>query len=101
MNGRTLRIRAKAQTDLRRIVTYIARDSPQNAEKVGRELVAEIRGPLDMPGKGHTRDELNDDRFRFWSVYSYLLVYRFDDKRVDVLRVIHGAQDLQRVFREN
>ena len=36
---------------------------------------------------------------RFWSVYSYLIVYKPDSKPLKVIRVLHGARDVGAVLR--
>ena len=58
-----------------------------------------IRDLPDMPGKGHARADVKDPRYRFWCVYSYLIAYRFDDKSLTVVRVVHGRRNLRRLFR--
>ena len=52
-----------------------------------------------MPGLGHERADLPNRRYRVWSVYSYLVIYRFGPKTLTVLRIVHGARDLRRLFR--
>jgi antitoxin ParD1/3/4/toxin ParE1/3/4 len=46
------------------------------------------------PGIGHLRNDLTDEPVRFWCIYSYLIVYRPETKPIEVIRVIHGAQDV-------
>jgi len=65
-------------------------------------VIAEIHSAISMiaqlPGMGHTRSDVRVDSFRFWSVYSYLIAYQYDDEEVIVFKVIHGARDLREVF---
>ena len=44
------------------------------------------------------REELADRRHRFFLVYSYLIVYRFETKPLQVLRVLHAARDVQGIL---
>ena len=51
------------------------------------------------PGIGHMREELADRRHRFFLVYSYLIVYRYETKPLQVIRVLHAARDVQSILR--
>lgn len=50
------------------------------------------------PGIGHRRDELADKRHRFFLVYSYLIVYRHENKPLQIVRVLHAARDVQSIL---
>jgi hypothetical protein len=39
-----------------------------------------------------------DDRHRFWSAWSYLIVYRWQVRPIQIVAVIHGARDLDAYF---
>ncbi len=52
-----------------------------------------------MPGKGHTRADVRDVRYRFWSVYSYIIAYRFDEETVTIVRIVHGRRNVRKIFR--
>jgi len=81
--------------DLDEIWEYIARDSFVAANRVEDDLHKEIRELLPFPGKGHTREDVQDRTLRFWKVYSYLVAYRYDDETLTVIRVIHGARNIR------
>lgn len=88
---------ARARRDFDEIWSYVARDSIDAAEKVV-DRVERAVGQLGlMPGMGHDRPELRGRRYRVWPVYSYLIVY--GPKTVPIVRVIHGARDLRRLFK--
>jgi plasmid stabilization system protein ParE len=53
-----------------------------------------------MPEMGHLRRDLTSESFRFWSVYSYLVIYRAEARPVQILRVIHGARDVRSILEE-
>jgi antitoxin ParD1/3/4/toxin ParE1/3/4 len=50
------------------------------------------------PGMGHFREDLADTRHRFFLVYSYLIVYRFQTKPIQVIRVLHASRDIQEIL---
>jgi antitoxin ParD1/3/4/toxin ParE1/3/4 len=51
-----------------------------------------------MPGLGHYREDLLDQRHRFWRVWSYLIVYRWQVTPIQVIAVVHRARDLDGFF---
>ncbi|MFI5378693.1 MAG: type II toxin-antitoxin system RelE/ParE family toxin [Tepidisphaerales bacterium] len=80
--------------DVREIVNYIKADSPRNARKVALKLREQFRRIARTPGIGHVREELHDDRLRVSSVYRYLIIYDVTQRPLPILRVIHGARNL-------
>lgn len=89
----------QARRDLDEIWTYIAQDSIDAAEKVVDRVERAVRQLALMPGMGHERPELRGRRYRVWPVSSYLIIYRYGPKTVTVVRVVHGARDLRRLYR--
>jgi plasmid stabilization system protein ParE len=85
--------------DLLEIWHYIAKDSVATANRVGEELDEAIRGLLHMPGKGHTRSDVKKPEYRFWSVHSYVIGYRYDQATLTVIRVVHGRRNFRRLFK--
>jgi len=51
-----------------------------------------------MPGIGHSRTDVEDPRYRFWRIHSYIIAYRIDTKPITIARVLHGARDFRRIF---
>lgn len=90
-----------ARQDLREIRDYIARDSVAAARKVLARLTQALRSISEMPGQGHTRKDLTDLPVRFWPVGSYLIVYDPERRPVEVLRVLHGARDVERILQDD
>jgi antitoxin ParD1/3/4/toxin ParE1/3/4 len=43
---------------------------------------------------GHTRADLTVRRLKFWSLYSYLVVYDPASTPLTVIAVLHGARDV-------
>jgi antitoxin ParD1/3/4/toxin ParE1/3/4 len=50
----------------------------------------------EMPRLGHRREDLTPERFRFWPVYEYLVVYDPDTSPLGIVRVLHGHRDVGR-----
>jgi antitoxin ParD1/3/4/toxin ParE1/3/4 len=91
---------AAAREDLWGIDEYIRRSSPAAAQRVNREFRDAFRKLAIHPEIGHTRCDLVGEPVRFWPVYSYLIVYRFDARPLLILRVLHGARDVTSIFEE-
>ena len=50
------------------------------------------------PGIGHLREDLADRRHRFLLVYSYLIVYRFETKPLQIIRILNASRDVQSIL---
>jgi plasmid stabilization system protein ParE len=87
-----------AHEDLRRIVEYIAQDSPAAALQVLRELASAMRKIARSPGIGRLINDLVDEPLRFWTVHSYLVVYRDGITPVQIVRILHGARDIDAIL---
>jgi plasmid stabilization system protein ParE len=66
---------------------------------LNEKLEQAIRDLLTMPGKGHLRQDVKDAKYRFWTVRPYVIAYRYDERALTVVRVVHGARDLRKLFR--
>jgi toxin ParE1/3/4 len=96
MKGFVLTPRAKQ--DVNDIWDYIADDNIEAADRVLDALEGAMAKLAKNPGIGHWREELADKRHRFFLVYSYLIVYRYEDKVLQVIRVLHAARDVQSIL---
>jgi plasmid stabilization system protein ParE len=54
-----------------------------------------------MPGMGHRRTDVRDQRYHFWRVRSYIIAYRYDANDLTIVRVLHGARDFRTIFRDS
>lgn len=94
------RLSPSAKADLNSIADYL--DQKAGAD-VAIDVTNRIRNGFEklgqMPGIGHFREDLLDQRYRFWSVYSYLIVYRCDTDPIRIIAVVHGARDLNAFLR--
>ena len=89
----------RAEHDVSDIWDYIADDSIEAADRVVGALETTMHKLAKAPGIGHMREELADRRHRFFLVYSYLIVYRYETKPLQVIRVLHAARDVQNMLR--
>jgi len=87
----------QADADLDSIWLSIAIDSPTAAERlIGRLEAAESRLGQ-FPEIGQARPDLGVG-IRHWPIAPYLIFYRVDPEAVTILRILHGARDLPRLF---
>jgi plasmid stabilization system protein ParE len=92
------RLTKRADADLDRIWDYIAQDNPFAADRVEQDLYDVFARLANNPSLGHFRDDLADRRYRFYREYSYIIVYRIYGRTMRIVRVLHGARDMTRLF---
>jgi plasmid stabilization system protein ParE len=88
----------RAEQDVGDIWDYIAGDGIEAADRVLDALEKALYKLAKNPGIGHVREELADRHHRFFLVCSYLIVYRIETQPLQVLRVLHGARDVQSIL---
>jgi toxin ParE1/3/4 len=101
-----VRLTPQAERDLDSEVVYIAEEA--NVETGIRFFDAAHQtflGLLDMPGMGRTRTLTNPRLadIRQWPVSgfeNYLIFYRNVLDGIDIVRVLHGARDIDRILNE-
>jgi len=52
----------------------------------------------EFPHSGHWRHDLTDADVRFFSVYSYLIVYRPETKPLQIVSILHGNRDVKAIL---
>jgi plasmid stabilization system protein ParE len=52
------------------------------------------------PGIGHVRQDLTERPVKFWSVYSYLVVYDPAGDPLTIVAVLHGARNVAEILKE-
>lgn len=87
-----------ARGDLEEIVDFIAKDSPDAAQRVRREMRDSMRKLARTPEMGHFRRDLCDEPLRFWQVYSFLIIYRPETRPLQILRVLRAARDVRTIL---
>jgi toxin ParE1/3/4 len=89
----------RAESDLDEIWLWIAEGSVVAAEEmIGRIEAAENRLGQ-FPEIGQARPDLADG-LRHCPVGPYLVLYRVDPDQILVIRIVHGARDIPRLFRD-
>lgn len=70
------------------------------ADRVLADFRDSLREIAERPAIGSFRPDLTLQSQRFRRVHSWYVVYRFDDRLVEVLRVIHASRDIRRILGE-
>jgi toxin ParE1/3/4 len=94
-----IRISEAARRDLENIVGYTSERNPKAAEKIVREIVGKLRMLRDFPHSGRERPELMVE-LRSLVVRNYVIFYQSSETKIDVFRILHGAQDIPSAFNE-
>lgn len=88
-----------ADADLEEIWQYVCEESGESrANALEDQLHAAMHRVGASPGLGHLRHDLADEALRFWSVHKFLIVYRPETRPVQIVRVLHGARDVQAIL---
>ena len=87
-----------ARADLDEIFQYIARDNPKAASRVLEKLRQAMQMLARSPEIGHYRRDLASEPVRFWSVYSYLVIYRAETRPLEIVRVLHASRDVRTIL---
>ncbi len=91
------RLTPQAENDLEEIGDRIALRNPARAVSFVRELRERANRIAEFPHAGPPRPFWGDD-IRIAIHGKYLIVYRVRDATVQVLRIVHGARDLDALF---
>ncbi len=86
-----------AQSDLDSIQDYLLEQSVDASRIVGAEIAQSLARLAEFPQAGHTRADLTERPVRFWSVFSYLIVYDPASNPIRILRIIHTSRDVRTV----
>jgi antitoxin ParD1/3/4/toxin ParE1/3/4 len=91
----------EATFDLVQIWRYIKKRSSvvvaDRVESVIRDRIVFLAG---TPGAGHWSKNLTDEAVKFFPVYSYLIVYRPETKPLQVVSILHGRRNVERILKE-
>jgi toxin ParE1/3/4 len=90
-----------ARRDLVEIFDYVSRESGSVA--VGRSFTASLRKQCaklsSLPGAlGRERPELHPD-VRSFPFRGYVIIFRYADNRLEIIRLIEGHRDVEAVLR--
>ena len=83
-----------ARDDLREIVSYIARDNPGAALRVGKRILSSVEPLKNMPRMGRKVPERQDETIREIVRGNYRIIYRVreDQQAIEIWRIWHGAR---------
>jgi plasmid stabilization system protein ParE len=94
------RLTHQADLDLDAIWKFISENNGRSvADRIELELHEAMCLLAANPGVGHKRIDVRRSNYRFWSVYGFVIAYRFDKNPIVVARVVHGARNFRRLFR--
>ena len=91
--------RPRALLDLVEIWSYIAEDSVTNADVFASRIDKTFRLLARRPGIGRARPDLYQN-LRSFVISKYVVFYLPLENGIDVIRVLHGARDIETVFDE-
>jgi toxin ParE1/3/4 len=85
--------RPRAEADLVDIWSYIAQDSPANADRLLDRISDTLSRLATMPFMGQARFDLAPGR-RMVPVGNYLIFFRPIQDGIEVIRVLHGRRNI-------
>lgn len=83
----------EAEGDFERIGDYIAQFNPVRSESFVDELLARCMTLSDMPLRFALMPRYEKYALRHFSYGNYAVYYRVEDERIEIVRILHGAQD--------
>lgn len=87
----------EALADLKAIAVFIAEDNPERAASFVDELRSKATEIVGRPASFPARDELSVG-LRVARLGRYLMFFTVAADEVQIVRVLHGARDLPRLF---
>ena len=103
---RRIILRPRVAEDLEKQVEYLDNQaSPEVSDRYLASVYSAFDQLAQMPGMGASREQLNArlTGLRMWPVPDfpkYLIFYRATDEAVEVIRILHGAQDIDGIISE-
>lgn len=99
--SRRFALSTPASQDLEEIIAYLLEHGGEQAAlRVAVNLEEAFKKLADSPGLGHRRDDLTTSPVLFYSVFSYLIIFKPDTRPLEIARVVHGARDVETLLRE-
>jgi plasmid stabilization system protein ParE len=95
------RLTPEAAGDLFEIWSYIAGDNAEAADRVETAIYDACTFLAQFPLSGQVRKNVTKRAVRFWTVQgfpNYVLVYRLDEQPLQVIRILHAKQNVQRIL---
>ncbi len=95
---RHYRLTLLARQDLTDIFAYIAADNIEAARRLTREIYKAFHLLGKSPELGTRQPEFRLENVRTFSVRRYVVCYRYLGDVVEILRVFHGARDIDELM---
>ncbi len=92
-----------AKSDIFEIWCYIATRSEGAANRVELAIYDACKLIAQAPESGHSRPDLTPRPLRFWTLTrypNYTLVYRPETSPLQVVAVLHGKRNFQRLLKQ-
>ncbi|KAB8332685.1 type II toxin-antitoxin system RelE/ParE family toxin [Scytonema tolypothrichoides VB-61278] len=93
------KISTQAALDIENIWNYVAKDNPQAADNLFDKLRESFPKLAKFPQMGRLRSELAPS-LRSFPVGSYLIFYRPIEQGIEIVRLLRGSQDIERIFQD-
>jgi toxin ParE1/3/4 len=93
------RLTDRAEADLEECWLHIARDDPCSATRFIETILEKCELLAEQPGIGRRRGDLSPD-LRSFVVGRYLILYRPIDDGIEVVRVLHGARNIEVLLKD-
>lgn len=87
----------QAEADLQQIWEFIADDNVDSADRLIEQIHAKAQMLAESPGVGRRREDLLPF-LRSYPLGNYVIFYRIVDDGIDVIRILHGARNIDRIF---
>ena len=87
----------QANNDLEEIYDFIAAENRGAAQRLIAELEQHCKKLAESSELGRARDELSPT-LRSFPVGKYIIFYRPEEDNISVIRVLHGARDIEPLF---
>ena len=95
----TFRISRRANADIEAICDYVLKDNAEAANRLDERIHKTIEILARFPKMGHTRGDVLDKHYLFWTVGNYVIAYRMMlGNQIIVVRVLHAARDFRKLF---
>jgi toxin ParE1/3/4 len=95
----------QAEADIAEIVSFIAEDNPNAAQRFldAAEAAFAVLASMPLMGRVVSFQSRVAQGIRIWHIQGferYLIFYRTVEQGVEIVRVLHGARDIERLFEE-
>ncbi|MEC4804065.1 MAG: type II toxin-antitoxin system RelE/ParE family toxin [Jaaginema sp. PMC 1079.18] len=92
-------IKPLAESDLVKIWQFIAEQNPEGADRILDQIDRQISRLAAMPSMGKQQEKILSG-LRSFPVKNYVIFYFLIRDGVEIVRVLHGARDVETIFEE-